>query len=267
MMTLLLPVTLAASLMVGQSGGKPTKPKKPTSKPPAKLVKAPALEKLETDFGLNIFVGSPWEGLVTVMSTTSKATDAALEGIAKIDGLYSLRFENSSATNKGVAHLADATTLKVLFLNNNLKLTSACVADLAKLPKPETLQVERMPLHKATLKTLASMPSLFTLVVAGTGIKDADLAVFAGNTHIAGLILSDNAGIKGRGLESLYGMKRLSYIDRRLSSQHERSRRCGWPLPISRPCTMLNRRSFSQTEDDFFDKRIRSFSCPQWAFN
>jgi len=212
MMSSLVAVTLAASLVVGQTGGKQSKPKQNAAKPAAKIVKTGAMLKLEKDAGCTITVNDPSDGLVNVSITGAKATDAVMDEFVKIKGLDAVIVQKGLITDKGVAALTTATTLTTLRLIDCEKLTPACFKDIVKLPNLADLQMSIVAIESDELKALATKKSLRVLSLRSAGLTDADLAVFAGNTHIVSLGLFGNDGIKGRGLKSLHGMKQLQFV-------------------------------------------------------
>lgn len=209
-------LTLAATISLGQSGGTSgkKKKKKPAAAPvAAKLVKTPAMEKLETDYGATVLVNEPGDGLVSVSITGKKATDAFLADASKIKELDDLLVGSGSITDKGVASLAKATKLRRLFLLKNTKLTKACIADVATLPSLRTLHVSEVDLDKKSLEALVKMPSLRSLLLNRTGLEDADLAALAGNKKLTAINLAGNEDIQGKGLANLHGMSQLTFVD------------------------------------------------------
>jgi hypothetical protein len=216
MMSPILTLALSASLAIGQTGGKPGKPgaKRPGGKPTAtKLVKTPAMQKIEKDTGATILVNDPTDGLITVDIGGPKASDAVIAEITTFKGLHRLKVSSSSITDKSVAAIANTSSLVGLVLLKNEKLTSRCIADIAAMPNLVSLQLSQIDLDLKALKSLSSMGSLRALSLNAMGLTDADLAAFVGNTTITSLGLGVNDGIKGKGLKSLHGRKQLEFVN------------------------------------------------------
>lgn len=111
--------------------------------------------------------------LVKLSFDYADITDAGLEKIASLKHLKSVGFfKCQKITDKGVIHLTQLESLNRLFLNNNEQLTRQIVKPLVALKNLMRLELDQIPLKADDVAELARLPKLETLGLSNTTIDD-----------------------------------------------------------------------------------------------
>jgi len=151
----------------------------------------------------------------------TRADDAVAKVVLGLPALEWLRLDDTVITDKGLAGVSDAATLRTLFLARtrvgdrgltglaslaqlreiglrSTRATAATLAVLAGLPELTSVDVGRLPLAAADLTRLvAALPHLERVYLDGTRADGATIAALAGRPlrilHAGGTALDDDA--------------------------------------------------------------------------
>jgi hypothetical protein len=140
-------------------------------------------------------------------------TDAKFDGLGPLPGLQTLRLEDTSVTDTGLAVLERAPNLVELILRAPQRpYTDAGLKHLAPLTRLTLLHVPGSQATDATMACLAGMPDLAALVLDGARVTDAGLAHLANKPRLSHLSLRET-GVRGAGLAHLAASEGLMRLD------------------------------------------------------
>jgi Leucine-rich repeat (LRR) protein len=105
----------------------------------------------------------------------TKATDAVLRHVNRLEGLEHLDAQGTQITDAGMVNLKALRDLNTLWLSNT-NLTDAGLANLKTLPRLKQLLVDGTQVTNAGLVHLHSMTSLTSLALGRTRVTDTGLA-------------------------------------------------------------------------------------------
>ena len=156
-------------------------------------------------------LGPDYFGNVVSVSFTSRATDAELIQVAKLERVERLDIYRSDVSDRGLAHLEGLSHLQILNLVRT-KAGDAGLAQLAGMKSLRVLSLEGTELTDSGVAHLAGLTQLEDLNLASTSVSDAGLAHLTGLTKLQMLDLS-RTRITDEGLAYLKPMSELRSLD------------------------------------------------------
>jgi thiol-disulfide isomerase/thioredoxin len=146
-------------------------------------------------------------------------TDAGLGHLADASGLKVLYLEDTIVSDGGLAHLAHLAKLETLILNNT-NVSDVGLVHLKGLSELKVLQLQNTRVSDAGLEHLKGLSKLEQLWLGGTGVTDLGLAYLAGLTKLQSVDLTSTK-VTDAGLVHLKGLGDLTELSLRQSEVTE----------------------------------------------
>jgi thiol-disulfide isomerase/thioredoxin len=169
-----------------------------------------------TDKGLGKLKKSGVLGRLEFLAVSRTAiTDVGLGHLADASGLKVLFLEDTVVGDGGLAHLAHLAKLEALILNNT-DVSDAGLAHLKRLSELMVLQLQNTLVSDAGLEHLKGLGKLEQLWLGGTAVTDVGLAYLAGLTSLQSVDLASTK-VTDAGLVHLKGLGGLYELSLRQS--------------------------------------------------
>jgi serine/threonine protein kinase/formylglycine-generating enzyme required for sulfatase activity/Leucine-rich repeat (LRR) protein len=153
----------------------------------------------------------PYQITGVTFSSSDRCTDADLATIGAIPWITSVSVTSQPITDAGFVALANLPALSNLYIRSPKQLTSAGLANLARMTSLQTLALENVGLSGKSLTQIAGLKSITRLELTGNPIGDSDLSTLASMRQLSSLFL-DGTRVTDAGLVQLRGLTSLSYI-------------------------------------------------------
>jgi hypothetical protein len=140
--------------------------------------------------------------------------DNVLSRLRGMTKLKTLLLEKTQATDQGLKHLRQLTSLEELFIWDASQVSDSGVANLVPLKNLIYIHINNSKMSDAGLGSLAKLPKLESLSVQGNNFSDAGLASLKDSTNLKQLCVGfSESRITDAGLAHLRNLKNLELLD------------------------------------------------------
>jgi hypothetical protein len=119
---------------------------------------------------------------------TDQANDETIALIAKLPRMDSLVVTSNSITDKGMAHLAQATSLLAWDIKSD-HITPSCLSYLHGLPKLITVVLRSAKADDSWMPACAALSQLKYLALQGTAVTDSGLVAIENSKNLEAIVL------------------------------------------------------------------------------